>query len=349
MAEEWKTTIQRWFQKHNQLVARGGMAGDWSEVFADEALMNGEARRWERWLAQRHDRKAQPVKSQTRVIPESVEISDEGVRFRFGLAQHWVYRLKEDIHQEKRLETRTVRLQERNGRWRVIADDQGKEGMGVAQEELPLWQEGGASEAPEDAGRRAWPAQGPVSFPLMNQRMFRQPFSNQSRAGTYQRIQAARYADAWWDGANPAFRAFSVDCTNYISQCLHAGGAPMTGQGRRDQGWWYRQAGGNQDQWSYSWSVAHSLRWYLPSANAGLRAVEKGNASELEIGDVICYDFDGDGRWQHNTIVTAKDSSGAPLVNAHTSNSYHRFWDYRDSYAYTDAVKYKFFHIIDTF
>lgn len=49
------------------------------------------------------------------------------------------------------------------------------------------------------------------------------------------------------------------------------------------------------------------------------------------IGDVICYDWEGDGRFNHNTIVTAYDADGQPLVNAHTQNSLHRRWEYRDS------------------
>ena len=67
---------------------------------------------------------------------------------------------------------------------------------------------------------------------------------------------------------------------------------------------------------------------------------------ELTIGDVICYDFNGDGRWQHNTIVVHKDYYGMPLVNAHTTNSRNRYWDYRNSTAYTPNIQYAFFHIL---
>src|SRR5699024_5626453 len=66
---------------------------------------------------------------------------------------------------------------------------------------------------------------------------------------------------------------------------------------------------------------------------------------DLEPGDVICYDFSGDGRFDHNTIVVAKDVDGYPLVNAHTDNSRHRYWLYEDSLAWTPNCKYKFFRI----
>ncbi|MCM3739616.1 amidase domain-containing protein [Oceanobacillus luteolus] len=156
----------------------------------------------------------------------------------------------------------------------------------------------------------------------------------------YDRREAVRYAERWWNSYNPAFRVFDDDCTNYISQCLYAGGAPMRGAPQRDRGWWYQ---GNN--WSYSWSVAHSLRWYLSGSTVGLRGRELENPQDLMLGDVICYDFEGDGRWDHNTIVVNKDFYGMPLVNAHTNNSRNRYWTYEDSAAWTPNIQYKFFRI----
>ncbi|WP_026905602.1 amidase domain-containing protein [Paucisalibacillus globulus] len=164
--------------------------------------------------------------------------------------------------------------------------------------------------------------------------------SNSTERFTYDRRAAVQYAERWWNSYNPEYHKFEVDCTNYISQCLRAGGAPMRGAPNRNQGWWY--SGSN---WSYSWAVAHSLRWYLTGSTQGLKATEVESPSELQPGDVICYDFEGDGRWNHNTIVVAMDANGMPLVNAHTSNSRHRYWSYEDSTAYTPNIQYKFFRI----
>ncbi|GGF16810.1 hypothetical protein GCM10010954_14340 [Halobacillus andaensis] len=158
----------------------------------------------------------------------------------------------------------------------------------------------------------------------------------------YNRREAVRYAEEWWDSYNPAYKHFDVDCTNYISQCLRAGGAPMWGQPNRGKGWWY---GSKNNNWSYSWSVAHSLRWYLSGARKGLAASEAAEAHQLSPGDIICYDFQGDGRFDHTTIVVNKDSQGEPLVNAHTTNSRQRYWKYTDSTAYTPNIQYKFFRI----
>ena len=116
----------------------------------------------------------------------------------------------------------------------------------------------------------------------------------------------------------------------------------MRGYPNRGSGWWMQN-----NNWSYSWSVAHSLKNYLANSTTGLRAKEVSSARELKLGDVICYDFEGDGRYNHNTIVTAKDANGEPLVNAHTYNSRNRYWAYEDSTAYTPNIRYTFFTIVD--
>lgn len=156
----------------------------------------------------------------------------------------------------------------------------------------------------------------------------------------YDRQKAVEYAEVWWNDYNPAFPQFAVDCTNYISQCLLAGGAPMWGEPNRERGWWYRN-----NNWSFSWSVAHSFYWYLKTQATSIQAIEVESAEELYPGDVICYDFQGDNRWDHTTIVVTYDRAANPLVNAHTDNSRHRFWTYIDSAAWTPNIKYAFFRI----
>lgn len=158
----------------------------------------------------------------------------------------------------------------------------------------------------------------------------------------YDRRKAVQYAERYWNEYNPQYQKFTDDCTNFISQCLRAGGAPMRGYPNRSRGWWYQ--GGT---WSYSWTVAHALKLYLSTSKDGLRAKEVKDPRDLLLGDVICYDFQGNGRFDHNTIVTAKDALGYPLVNAHTTNSRMRYWSYEDSTAYTDQIQYKFYTIVD--
>jgi hypothetical protein len=167
------------------------------------------------------------------------------------------------------------------------------------------------------------------------------PKTSRSQRFSYDRSAAVKYAERWWNSRNPAYRSFDVDCTSYVSQCVHAGGAPMVGHGNKNKGWWYS----NGKEYSYSWAVAHALRWYLSSDGNALNAVEVEDPSQLVPGDLICYDFDGNDHWDHNTIVTGQDWYGMPLVNAHSIDSRNRYWAYEDSHAYTENIQYKFFHI----
>lgn len=158
----------------------------------------------------------------------------------------------------------------------------------------------------------------------------------------YDRKQAVAYANRWWNSRHPDFPAFPVDCTNFVSQAVLAGGAPMKGYPDQLHGWWYEG-----ESWSLSWAVAHSMYWFLKNPENHLHAKALPAAKALYPGDVICYDFQGDGRWDHTTIVVDHDSSGEPLVNAHTDNSFRRSWVYTDSVAWTDRIRYAFFHIPD--
>ncbi|QQK81880.1 amidase domain-containing protein [Salicibibacter cibi] len=162
------------------------------------------------------------------------------------------------------------------------------------------------------------------------------------RTPNYNRLEAVKYAERWWNAYNPQYRHFTDNCTNFISQCLKAGGAPMHGAPHREKGWWY-----TGENWSYSWAVAHSMRWHLSGTTTGLTAKEVERATDLQPGDIICYDFDGDGRWEHNTIVVMKDGNHEPLVNAQTENSRNRYWNYEDSTAWTPNIAYKFFQMND--
>lgn len=185
------------------------------------------------------------------------------------------------------------------------------------------------------------------STPYLNYDLLQQ-FKHRPSGIRYRRDLVAAYADRWWNEGNPAYELFEVNCTNYVSQCIFAGNAPMNYTGKRETGWWYKGRNKGSEWWSYSWAVSNALTNNLTgSKTSGMRAEVVQSADELQLGDVITYDWNGDQRFQHSTIVTAFDSFGMPLVNANTVSSRHRYWDYRDSYAWTEQTKYRFFHIAD--
>ena len=67
----------------------------------------------------------------------------------------------------------------------------------------------------------------------------------------YNREKAVEYADTWAMGRNPAYYDYSNlggDCTNFISQCLYAGGGIMNYT--RDLGWYYNNANDKAPAWT---------------------------------------------------------------------------------------------------
>ncbi|BAU29616.1 putative amidase-like protein [Aneurinibacillus soli] len=268
---------------------------------------------------QEHD--MQPVRGRLDVLELGVErLAAREITVRVKVREWHMYAWEERTgEQEKVRDARITLICQEDGSWGVAADEVVRVLPSREIEELPV----------------AW----------TSEEEERAVAEKPSQTYVYDRIAAVRYAELWWNSYNPAYRHFDDDCTNYISQCLHAGGIPMKSTGNRATGWWYRGGNSPGAVWSYSWAVANSFRWMLERGNP-IYTEKKESPYELTIGDIICYDFEGDGRWNHSTIIVAKDFFGSPLVNAHTVNSRLRYWDYTDSTAYTKDIKYSFYHIL---
>ncbi|MBU6145217.1 MAG: amidase domain-containing protein [Paenibacillaceae bacterium] len=160
----------------------------------------------------------------------------------------------------------------------------------------------------------------------------------------YDRREAVVYARRHWNFGNAAYERFATDCTNFVSQCLFAGGIAMDYTDRRSTGWWYVGRSVQGEQWSFSWAVAQALYGALRAgAIRTMRVTWVRRVEELSLGDVIFYDFHGSGRIAHSVIVTTPGADA--LVHAHTSDVRDRPWHYRDSIAWTPAVRYAFAHI----
>lgn len=324
---EWLKAVEGFFRAKN----RAWLSGDvemllpylsgtptdchsWQEVRAlQEAKVHREGVRYRKAKTRLHLVGANWHPEREQVLVEATE----HVRF--------YYEQREELQHEERVVLHRLTLMPVGGAWRVVQDETSRESKGSLGEPI------------EEAS---------VALASVQEDVLEELGAKRDVRGRYDRVRAYRYSEIWWNGFNPAFQTMKGnDCTNFISQVLYAGGMPFVGGGSRASGWWYRGSS-RPHAWSYSWTVAHSLRLALPRA---LKAQERGDPRELKIGDVICYDWDGDGRWQHNTVVVDFDGAGQPLVDAHTVASHRRFWTYQDSYAWTPQTQYSFFHIPDQF
>ncbi|MFX3618206.1 MAG: amidase domain-containing protein [Sporolactobacillus sp.] len=294
---------QKLFEQHLRSI------GDWWVSDAGRFELNLADR--EQLLMQRkkdqlHEKRGVIQKANIQATIHHLEQKRENEIIAYGLLTQWFIQQNNDFFLEERSEERQAILRNQ----KIVADDL----KPVAKSDGAEW-----TTAKNGTNRRV-PRQRRV----------------------YDRLRAVRYADLWWNRRNPAFPVVENDCTNFISQCLYAGGIPMWGMPVRGRGWWQQQT-----NWSFSWTVANSLRWYLSSSGNIIGTAEVEQADQLVPGDVICYDFEGDGNWNHNTMVTSLDPSGEPLVNAHTYDTRNRPWPYTDSPAWTEKIQYKFFHILD--
>ncbi|MEI7025888.1 amidase domain-containing protein [Paenibacillus sp. y28] len=280
-----------------------------------------------------------PRKNETRLRLHSVDEQPDQVIAELDLRKTYHYELGGILHEEERIEQERVSLRFDGARWLIWT-------VKVHVPEKSELPDAALIPQPHASMSVAEP-QRTQSLPFINRRLVHSPVTAKSKKAYYDRDAACRYADAYWNHANPAYQEFPSDCTNYVSQCLYAGGAPMNNTGRRETGWWYEGKSGSKELWSYSWSVSHSLQSFLKRSTIGLRADEVSSPLELSPGDVICYDWNGDGGFEHSVIVTDLDADGFPLVNARTVSSRRRFWDYRDSYAWTPKTVYRFLRISD--
>lgn len=100
----------------------------------------------------------------------------------------------------------------------------------------------------------------------------------------YNRFLAVGYAKKWALSHNPNFYNFGRiggDCTNFVSQCLLAGGALMNYE--KIKGWFYISANNR----SASWTDVEFFEKFL-TKNIGIGPFAKiAPVEDLEVGDII--------------------------------------------------------------
>ncbi|MHB8070673.1 MAG: amidase domain-containing protein [Candidatus Cryosericum sp.] len=151
-------------------------------------------------------------------------------------------------------------------------------------------------------------------------------------AATYNPLKAIQYADKWWNKRNPAFVSYGFsDCANFVSQCLIAGGLNLKTSTLADK--------------KGSIAQCSSLDTYLTKtlkATVWKKTPAQPAPTTLQVGDVAIF-----GNWwglRHAAIVSAKQSNGQPLFNAHTYDRKRTTLDWLFS-AWTYV---KYYHIVKT-
>ncbi|MBO5395151.1 MAG: amidase domain-containing protein [Clostridia bacterium] len=135
----------------------------------------------------------------------------------------------------------------------------------------------------------------------------------------YDRAAAVRYARAFALTPNPTFYHFGGiggDCTNYISQCLLAGGGVM--QYDKEKGWYYNSAADRSPSWT---SVQFLQQFLLDTSLKGPKA-EIVALKRLEEGDIIQL-RQNPSHFNH-TLFVSKITQNDIYVCAHSNDALDR-------------------------
>lgn len=154
-------------------------------------------------------------------------------------------------------------------------------------------------------------------------------------ANNYNATQAVAYAREWGNARNPIYNSYLSDCTNFVSQCLVAGGIPMekptgllpTGiYGTTD--YWYsiRYEEWHGNSYQYKWHETSSfinvddLNTYL--FHIIISVIESGNIDAVQNyaqpGDIVQLKNSG-GDWYHSIIITG-GTTGNRTYCGHSTN-----------------------------
>ncbi|NRG40396.1 amidase domain-containing protein [Rathayibacter sp. VKM Ac-2835] len=120
------------------------------------------------------------------------------------------------------------------------------------------------------------------------------------------------YLQTYWSDYNSA--QYGViggnDCVNFTSQSLIARGWEMDGE------WSYSRTGG----YSSAWASSTAFNSYLSAHPERATPLTNAQRADVKPGDVVQFDWDGSGDWDHTGVVTSVKGSTI-LYSSHTADN----------------------------
>ncbi|MGO1369603.1 amidase domain-containing protein [Senegalia sp. (in: firmicutes)] len=161
-----------------------------------------------------------------------------------------------------------------------------------------------------------------------------------SKLYKYNRQKAIEYAKKWAFDRNSKYYNFEElggDCTNFISQVLHAGECPMNY--KKWEGWYYN----NVNDRAPAWTSANYLRKFLTNNKERGPIAEVSNIDSVEIGDIVQLNFDSDSIFEHSLVIVDIKSPRS-IENIYIAA--HTYDRYNYSLANYYIQELQFFHIL---
>lgn len=129
-----------------------------------------------------------------------------------------------------------------------------------------------------------------------------------AKSYNYSPEKAAAYADKYWKNYNRRYVEYrGVVCANFVSQCLCAGGMPLTDD-------WYPK--------SVNWINVSGHINHFKSYGSFVTAQD----ANILKGNPVYYDWNSNNIYDHVGICVGTNASGMPVVDAHTNNVFHVPW-----------------------
>ncbi|NYF09120.1 hypothetical protein HDC94_000276 [Leifsonia sp. AK011] len=142
------------------------------------------------------------------------------------------------------------------------------------------------------------------------------------------------YAFRHWDDYNTAyfgnFNEWGGDCMNFVSQTLVA-------RGWVPQAEWFNDA---QQEWADPFVHVPSFdEWLAEHPEYGAVRLDYSERDRAKVGDVIVFDWDGDGSLDHSQVISRiSDDAGIEMVG-HNVNSTYRSVDEAFDQQGTDSTQ----------
>ena len=156
------------------------------------------------------------------------------------------------------------------------------------------------------------------------------PISRTAKSSSYSGEDAADYAKKYADGKNSIYPYYAAgDCTNFVSQCIYAGGFDMNGSNNKSGTYdstteWYciyinSILGFRQYAITTSWMRVADFNEYMSSyAIKSTKTTISSLISACEVGDPVLIADKTTGTPYHAIIISEKDSSTA-YYSGHTT------------------------------
>jgi hypothetical protein len=133
---------------------------------------------------------------------------------------------------------------------------------------------------------------------------------------TYDKYAARDYTYKYaYSPYNSSYPHFTDDCTNFMSQAVHAGGYAMHPE-------WTMSKSGSDFHYTRSWTVVYDFFNYWGSTRGHSYRVFKGHdgiADYANIGDIIIfYDQTDKNRTWYHAVMDTHEANGEVYYSAHT-------------------------------